>query len=98
LTYRHNTRYDATVTPSSPWGRPGGRGGSAGAAPPPDRLTDCLVVRRGGVRGLRRRAERDPDRFQPAPDVAIDGRGADRDRLVELPLDRVEDERLRLGP
>src|SRR6478672_5419725 len=51
--------------------------------------------RRNGRR-RRRLAELDPDRRQPAPEVAVDRRGTERHRLVELPLRRMEDEGLRL--
>src|SRR4029079_11511082 len=42
--------------------------------------------------------ELDPDRAQPATDVPIDRRGAERDLFVEDPVGRVEDERPRLEP
>ena len=46
--------------------------------------------------GRGRLAKPDADRLEPAPDVAVDRRGAQRDLLVERPLGRVEDERLGL--
>src|SRR5436190_2856979 len=58
-------------------------------------------VGRGRRRAGRRTtglAELDADRPEPAPDVAVDGWGPERDVLVELPFGRVEDERLGLRP
>ena len=51
----------------------------------------------GGCPGLVL-AELDPDRPEPAPDVAVDRPGAERHGLVQLPLGRVQDERLVCGP
>src|SRR3954462_1700730 len=44
----------------------------------------------------RRLPERDTDRLEPAPDVPVDGGGAEWHLFVQRPFGRMEDERLGL--